>query len=166
MKQYPLTTSYKLYYSSISLLLLIPSIGFAYLFRYITVCYLPFILLVIVAIIRAGIWLRNERIIISEKSIIYRTIDITVECFWQDVKSIRNVFINRLFTKQECLVIDLPQMKILRSSIFGIFFHHTNWTMQLPVIPLSCFSNNWRNAEIGRQIKEYAPHLFVKEKSA
>ena len=31
-------------------------------------------------------------------------------------------------------------------------------------IPLSCFSNNWRDSELGQQIKQYAPHLFEKEK--
>ena len=27
-------------------------------------------------------------------------------------------------------------------------------------IPLSIFINNWRNSELGQQIKQYAPHLF------
>jgi hypothetical protein len=33
-------------------------------------------------------------------------------------------------------------------------------------IPLSIFSKNWRDSDLGRQIKRYAPHLFEKEKSA
>ncbi len=33
-------------------------------------------------------------------------------------------------------------------------------------VPLSIFDTNWRDSELGGQIKQYAPHLFEKEKSA
>jgi hypothetical protein len=31
-------------------------------------------------------------------------------------------------------------------------------------IPLAIFADNWRDSDIGKQIKQYAPHLFVQEK--
>ncbi|HAE60390.1 MAG TPA: hypothetical protein DCG54_13015 [Anaerolineae bacterium] len=38
--------------------------------------------------------------------------------------------------------------------------------LYITFIPLSTFAKNWRDSDLGQQIKQYAPHLFEKEKSA
>jgi hypothetical protein len=46
-----------------------------------------------------------------------------------------------------------PNWKVYGGFLFYVF------------IPLSPFDKNWRDSELGQQIKQYAPHLFEKEKS-
>src|SRR5688572_13017813 len=92
MKQYYLTARYKIYYSGILLLSLIPLIGFVYIFRYNAFCYSPFLIIGVFGIIRTIVLFTNENITISEKSVIYRTVDITIESLWSDIKIIKNTF--------------------------------------------------------------------------
>ena len=46
----------------------------------------------------------------------------------------------------------------IKRNIFGLFSQHPNY------IPIHNFGKNWRRTKLGQQVKQYAPHLFEKEK--
>ena len=65
----------------------------------------------------------------------------------------------------EGLIIRFGYMVPLKNS-FPANVKTYGGTPPFDFIPLSSFSNNWRDSELGQQIKQYAPHLFEKEESA
>jgi hypothetical protein len=106
----------------------------------------------------------KKHIVVSEKSIEYNTPKVMFQAKWQDFEKLSSGWHEQI--KQEGIVID--KLKLETKNAF----------QQLPskeyvlsksskaFIPLSCFSENWRDSELGQQVKQHAPHLFEKEKSA
>ena len=118
---------------------------------------LYFILYGIIRSVRNFRALEEEAICISDKTIEYRRLGSAFEVYWNDIEKIsRNLY----FYIQDCLIIDKADIRITESSMFGYPFHYNLFDFQKVFIPLSCFSENWRESELGQQIKQYAPHLF------
>ena len=167
MNSYYLTNRSKYIYFVVSLLTLVAMIVFfVYLFPkivYLQVYLLGLGLFSTYTIIQTII---NEHIIISEKGIEYHSLGIIVEAKWDDFEKISSYWYRGI--RNECLLIDNSQTRIKKWS-FPARYPPTTFLESLrqkTIIPLSCFSDNWRDAKLGQQIKQYAPHLFEKEKSA
>ncbi len=167
MNSYYLTSRSKYIYFSVSLLMLIAMIG-------LFVCIFPHILCLRVYLVGLGLFgiyniiqtLRIEHIVVSEKGIEYYAPGVVFETDW---KSIEKISVNwRYGFRHDCLLIDNSQIRMKKWS----FFLGRNLPMPFEffsrkaLIPLSGFSEKWRDSQLGQQIKEYAPHLFEKEESA
>ncbi|MBC7876663.1 MAG: hypothetical protein H7Y59_05770 [Anaerolineales bacterium] len=89
-----------------------------------------------------------------------------LEVKWKDIDKISHCW--RFLIRQECLSVDQGQVKIKEWHAFSAntYSHPLENYLQNIAIPLNSFSENWRDSELGQQIKQYAPHLFEKEKSA
>jgi hypothetical protein len=109
--------------------------------------------------------IRNEHIVVSEKGIEYFAPGVIFETAWKNIERISKYWHNGF--RQDCFLIDSSQIRMKKWS----FFLGRNlpmpfgFTLQKTLIPLSGFSENWSDSELGQQIKQYAPHLFEKEKS-
>jgi hypothetical protein len=167
MKKYELTAKYKTFYILISLIAFVPLAIFAYLFRNILCFNLVLYLFILLGIVRLAYWIQNESIVISENGIIYKTSGITIETSWNAIEEIKKTFIFVFFTRQECLIVDQSKIRIVSTSVLGIYLSPipAGLNLQKAIIPLSHFSDNWRDSDLGQQIKQLAPHLFEKEKS-
>ena len=162
MNRYELTKKYKAFYILTSVPAFVPAVIFAYLSQKILCLNLFAYLIIGIGIIRLVYWIRNESIEISEKSIVYKTSGLTIETSWNNIEDIKRVFIPVFFTRQECLTIDQSKIKIISTSLLGMFISpiSAGLNLQKAIIPLSHFSDNWRDSDIGQQIKQLAPHLF------
>ena len=167
MSIYYLTNRSKYNFCVVSLLSLIAILGFfLYIFPNI-LCFQIYLsglgLLGIYNIIQK---IRNEHIVVSEKGIEYHAPGVIFETAWKNIEIISKYWHNGF--RQDCLLVDSSQVRMKKWS----FFLGRNlpmpfgFTLQKTLIPLSGFSENWRDSELGQQIKQYAPHLFEKEKSS
>ena len=86
----------------------------------------------------------NQKLVIAHKGIEYHVGLSRIEVRWKDVEKIVSRW--DVFPKTEGLIVpktgDLP---LLLSKLF---------------IPLSLFAENWRESDLGLEIKKHAPHLF------
>jgi hypothetical protein len=99
----------------------------------------------------------QEHIVVSEKGIEYSRPGLILGAKWEGISKVATYWQQGF--RQECLLIDNSQVRIKKwslGSISGPFEFFPRNT----IIPLSCFSENWRDSELGQQIKQYAPHLF------
>ena len=167
MNSYYLTLRSKYIYFVVSLLTLFAMIGlFFYIFPNI-LCFQVYLLgLGLFGLYNLLQTIRNEHIVVSEKGIEYYIPGVIFETDW---KSIEKISIHwRYGFRHECLLMDNSQIRMKKWS----FFLGRNLSMPFEfftrktLIPLSGFSENWRDSELGQQIKQYAPHLFEKEESA
>jgi hypothetical protein len=101
--------------------------------------------------------LNEEVICISDKTVEYRRWGSSFEARWEDIEKISK---NWYLYRQDCLIIDKANIRILEMSFLGYGFLYNLFNLQEVFIPLSCFANDWRNYELGEQIKKHAPHLF------
>ncbi|HQU37108.1 MAG TPA: hypothetical protein PLR65_11040 [Anaerolineales bacterium] len=105
--------------------------------------------------------LTTERLTLSDEGIEYHRLGLTFNTKWENVRVLRTRWFSPF--EQEGIFLAADQFRItewwINSNELGV------WG-QKAFIPLSKFSDNWRNTELGIQIKQYAPHLFEKEKSA
>jgi hypothetical protein len=101
--------------------------------------------------------LRNEHVVVTKKGIAYFTPGIILEVNWESIAKISSHW--RYGFRHECLWIDNSQVRIKKWSL-GSIPGPFEFVPRNTIIPLSCFSENWRDSELGRQIKQYAPHLF------
>ncbi len=161
MNSYYLTSRSKYIYFMVSLLTLIAMIGlFVYIFPKIY-CFQIYLLglgsFSIYYIIQT---IRNEHIVVSEKGIEYYSPGITVEAKREGFEKISFYWYRGI--RNECLLIDNSQTRLKKWSYPARYPPTTllESFRQKTIIPLSCFSNNWRDSELGQQIKQYAPHLF------
>ena len=155
MNSYYLTSKFKILYAIIATLLTI----LAYrLFS-------PFYICVgIFAAINLSMFFKNiasEKIVISDKGIEYHRLGLTFDTTWKNVREIDTKWFPPF--QQEGIPLDPDQIRITEWST-------GNYTPNVGLsgrsfIPLSKFSENWRDSELGGQIKQYAPHLFEKERS-
>ena len=124
--------------------------------------YLDFVVLVSllgVSVTALGIYnIRTSYIVISESGIVWYSLGITFWTRWKYIEKIsRRLY---CFSIQEGLTIN---KLMIRLNNKGIGYMPMPWQIPpvKPFLPLSCFSKNWRDSELGQQIKQYAPHLFV-----
>jgi hypothetical protein len=97
-----------------------------------------------------SIW--NEHIVVSENEITYKRLGLEYKVFWKSFDLIG------VYLFQEGLFVDKAQIKIKTWFTGGIETYMGYG--QKVFIPVSLFSDNWRESELGQQIKQYAPHLF------
>ena len=123
---------------------------------------------IVIGIYRTNFWLNNESILVAENEITYTTSGITIQAHWNDIEVIKRIFIYAFGSRQDCLVIDRSKVKITSTDLRGWFLSplSAGWNLQKTIIPLSHFAENWHDSELGQHIKQHAPHLFEKEKSA
>jgi hypothetical protein len=123
-----------------------------------------FLILLGFTIISAIYWIRKENIDISEEGIEYEGPDVAFRTKWENIEKISSGWYFPI--KTEGMVVDKSQIRATKMAI-GTIKRFPLWVFsQDAFIPLSCFSENWRDSEIGQQIKQHAPHLFEKEISA
>jgi hypothetical protein len=82
-----------------------------------------------------------------------------VEAKWEDVEAISLHWFHGF--RNECLVVDNSKARI-RKWKFPARYPPSpgGFFPQKTIFPLTCFSENWRDSELGQQIKQHAPHLF------
>lgn len=99
----------------------------------------------------------TPRIIISKNGVEWHSLGFTLLARWENVEKISRRFYG--FSLQEGLNITKLSLRITKT---GVGYLPTPWQIPpvRPFIPLSCFGDNWRDSELGVQIKYHAPHLF------
>lgn len=161
--KFELLYKYKLLNLTIAILWLSFLVGLTLYFVPTTSCLIPCaILLWVINIpitIRGG---NKEYLITNDNTIEYHRLGASFEVNWNDIEKIS--YRSYLYTRQECLVTDQSKLKIKSMSFWGSWYELNSGNNTS--IPISCFAENWRDSELGQQIKQYAPHLFEKEKSA
>ena len=150
MQQYYLTTKFKILYAIMpivfaAILLKISISGF--------VCASIFCVYILFATFKG---ITGENIKLSVNGIEYHRFGLTFNVKWENIEEI-STYWSILFT-QEGLYIDPDLIRITQWSL-GSYKAHSGWSRKA-FIPLSIFSENWRDSELGHQIKQYAPHLF------
>jgi hypothetical protein len=162
MNTFYLTNRFKCQSGTLLLSLTVIFIGlFIYVTRDASCALIYFAGLGIFTIFRTVHKILNEHIVISEKGIEYYSPWIIVETKWESIEKIAYYWHGGL--RVECLLVDNSKTLIKKWSFpdryppapFGGPFS------QKTIFPLSCFADKWRDAELGQQIKQYAPHLFV-----
>lgn len=163
MKKYNLTFQYKLFHIVTTLILFVFVAFMLYKIGGFPVFNLLFLLFMVLMTIGTIYWIQNENLILAEKEIHYEGPDVAFRITWKDLEKISLGWY--FFTRVEGIIVDKSLVRFEKMS-FGMIKRFPLITgSQKIFIPLSCFSENWRNSELGQQIKKYAPHLF-EEKSA
>ena len=101
--------------------------------------------------------IQKEHMVVSEKGIEFHSPTVVFETKWESLQRISTHWYQGF--RQECLIVDNSQVRIRKWSL-GSIPAPFEFVPRNTIIPLSCFSENWRDSELGRQIKQYAPHLF------
>jgi len=97
------------------------------------------------------------RIVVSKHGVAWHSLGFTLSTGWEDIEKIsRHVY---GLSIHEGLAATRLKLQIHQ---IGIGYLPTPWQTPpfKPFIPLSCFVHNWRDSDLGSQIKNYAPHLF------
>ncbi len=161
MNSYYLTIRSKYIYFMVSLLTLIAMIGFfVSIFSKFYCLQIYLIGIGLFSIYNINQTIRNEHIVVSEKGIEYHSPGMILEAKWEDIEEISFRWYQGI--RNECLLIDNSKIRLKKWSFPARYPPTTLWESlrQKTIIPLSCFSDNWHNSELGQQIKQYAPHLF------
>lgn len=161
MKKYYLTNRYKLLFGSIWVSPLIIIIPLCILFYFSLLKAGTVIIsgLFVVGEIRSAVHRTySEYIVISQDEITYHTALSIIKANWANVEIIKTS--RWWFFKPEGLIVDNSEVK-MRSFVSSVSLSLSRSFMSSKrFIPLSAFSENWRDSELGQQIKQYAPHLF------
>jgi hypothetical protein len=97
-------------------------------------------------------------LVISGDGIKYNLYNRAVTARWIETEGISRT------TKIENLIINKPPYN-KANFLFSLFPSNALKKIKTKsYIPLSWFADNWRDSELGQQIRQYAPHLFEKEK--
>jgi len=155
MNTYYLTTKFKILYAIISLLI------FALLFIIFSPNYVCLGVYGAFILIAAFKNIAGEKIEISGKGIEYHRLGLTFNTKWENVRELETQWFPPF--EQEGILLDPDQIRITEWWS-GNYTGYGGWGRK-SFIPLSKFSETWRDSELGQQIKQYAPHLFEKEKS-
>jgi hypothetical protein len=105
-----------------------------------------------------AIYVANKtRIVIDEKGIEYYVpLNFAYRVGWGNINEVGYYWF------REGLCVDKTSIEIIYDS------RRTYATLmdfgQFSFIPLSIFAKDWKKADIGQHIKQYAPHLFVQDK--
>ncbi len=98
----------------------------------------------------------SEHIAVDDKGIAYHRFGLTFNAKWENIKEINMNW--AIPFRQEGLHID-PDLIRITEWWLGSYTANSGWSRKA-FIPLSAFSESWRESELGQQIKQYAPHLF------
>ena len=160
MNKFFLSTRYKFLYSLTGALSFTPILFVMYWIWQVPIINVFIFLIFFLAGMRFVYWINKENIYVSEAGIIYDTPGMILEVKWQDIEKISHCW--RFYTRQECLVVDQSKAKIKEWAILysNSYSHPFENYFQNIAIPLTSFSEHWRDSELGQQIKQYAPHLF------
>jgi len=104
----------------------------------------------------------SAHVILSDNGIEYHRLGLTFNVKWENIEKIGIYY--PIPYRLEGLFVDHSLIK-LKEWWLGTFAIYGGWGRRA-FIPLSSFSNNWRDSLLGQQMKQYAPELFEKEKSA
>jgi hypothetical protein len=150
MNTYYLTSKFKVLYAIIPIVIL--SLLFP-IFKSNYICFGIYSILILLASFKNII---SEHLVVSNYGIEYHRLGLTFSAKWENIKEINEHW--SLPYKQEGIHIDpdLIQIKEWWSGSFKVFGGLGRKTF----IPLSRFSENWRDSELGQHIKRYAPYLF------
>jgi hypothetical protein len=123
---------------------------FSYFIRMFAALYMVMGVVVLIATVYA---LKSERIIVTPKGIEYHVpLTFAIEASWGEMEEIRRYWLREgLFVDRNSI-----NIKYANRNTYATFMGFG----QSAFIPLSSFSENWRDSELGQQIKQYAPHLF------
>jgi hypothetical protein len=99
----------------------------------------------------------TSHIVVSEDGVVWHSLGFTLWTRWEDIEEISYHLYG--FSIQEGLASTKLMVRINKA---GVGYLPTPWQIPpvKPFIPLSCFVDNWRDSELGGQIRQYAPHLF------
>lgn len=100
----------------------------------------------------------SEHIILSSSGIEYHRVGLTFHTKWESLREVNLHWFTPI--EQEGIFVDPDLIRITEWWIGS--YEYGVWR-QKAFIPLSKFSDNWRDSELGQQIKRYAPHLFETE---
>jgi hypothetical protein len=95
------------------------------------------------------------KIIVTEEQIRFESLGIIITSAWSKLITVEDC--GTIFKKLDGISVLRPSIK---KNIFGALETRSNH------IPIHNFGDNWRDSDLGQQIKQHAPHLFEKEKSA
>lgn len=156
MKTYYLTSFWK-YYSLLSgsVLLWLVMAAFAYHGRYFDFLFLAS-MLGLADTARTFHHVPTSHIIVSRNGLVWHSLGFTLSTSWEDIEGISHRVYG--FSIQEGLAVTRLRLRLHNP----VGFLPTAWHSPpvKPFIPLSCFVPNWRDSELGQQIKKHAPHLF------
>jgi len=160
MNSYYLTSRSNYIYFGFSMVALVTIIGlFLYFFRN-TLCFQVYLLgcgLYSVYILFQK--LRNEHVVVTQKGIEYFAPGIILEVDWESIEKISSHW--RYGFQHECLLVDNSRVRMKKWHVFNSGVPTPiNFLSAKTIVPITCFSENWRDSELGQQIKQYAPHLF------
>ena len=96
-----------------------------------------------------------QNITLSSDGIYYRSFGYNAFIAWENTKNIGTY--SRAFWHFAGIYFDKAAGEL------EVWFPGAYFGRSEVFIPLSLFSENWRDSELGQQIKQYAPHLFEKE---
>jgi len=101
-------------------------------------------------------YINYTQLLISTKGIEYRQIEYSIRTTWDNVERIGPVVSSVGLGITEGLILHKPavQARWILKWYANIASRH---------IPLASFASDWRDTEIGHDIKRYAPHLFTQE---
>lgn len=160
MNTYYLTKRSKIYTLAWSFLVYAVFFGFFYyLFRNIT-CLLIYLLgLGFFGVYFLIVQIRNEHLLVSESGIEYHSPWMIIETKWEDIEAISQHWYHGLLN--DCLVVNNSKARIKKWK-FPVRYPPSpfGFSSQKTIFPLSSFADNWRDSDLGQQIKQYAPHLF------
>jgi hypothetical protein len=160
MKKYFLSTRYKLLHLGVGSALSLVITVFVFQFRKIPIFNLFLLALLGFTILSTIYWIRKENISVSEYGIEYEGPDFAFGTKWENIESISTGWYFPV--KIEGVTADKSLIRVTKMA-FGVTKRFPVWGFSQTVfIPLACFSDNWRDSELGQEIKQYAPHLFEK----
>ena len=92
----------------------------------------------------------TETLVITPSGVEYATFDFNLFSKWGDIKRIAKE--RDYFIKVTGICVDKATSEIRKSNL--------GTTNSEFFIPISTFSKNWEDSEVGKQIRKYAPQLF------
>lgn len=98
----------------------------------------------------------NEHLTLSENGIEYHRFRLTFKTKWENVREISTRWFPPF--EQEGIFLAADQFRLIEWSANS---NELGAWGQWAFIPLSKFSDNWRESELGQKIKQYAPHLSI-----
>ena len=98
-----------------------------------------------------------QKLIVTSEKLEFKGFRFDLSVDWSSTR--QTGLLKHLFYKHDGIYIDKTE------DIYSISFPGAVYSSVKAFIPLSMFESDWRDSELGQQIKHYAPHLLEKEKS-
>lgn len=114
----------------------------------------PFIIMISALAILMAYSSVQIRLIVSPEGIEYYQVGYSVCTTWNNLAKIGEIPAGRIMV--EGLILH-EQALFVDKWLAGVKYIQTRGK----VIPLSLFQRDWRNSELGQEIKKYGPHLFA-----